>query len=429
MVLNYIWIGFFLIAFAIAIFKLAIMGDTSVFPAIMDSTFASAKTAFEISLGLTGVLSLWMGIMQIGEKGGLVSALSRLLSPLFTKLFPDLPKGHPAYGHMFMNISANMLGLDNAATPLGLKAMESMQEYNKEVNERKRRELNLSNEEVEQLNATASNPMIMFLVLNTSGLTLIPVSILVYRAQMGAAQPTDIFIPILIATTIATLGGIIVTSIYQKINLLNKALVGAMLGMCLLISLVVWATTQVDRDTMNLWSTTIANVILFLIIIGFIAAGIRKKVNVYEAFVEGAKGGFETAVRIIPYLVAILVAIGVFRASGAMEVIISGAEWIVSSLGLNADFVAALPTAIMKPLSGSGARGMMVDAMSTYGADSFVGRLSCIFQGATDTTFYILAVYFGSVGVRHTRHAVSAGLITDLIGVIAAIIIAYVFFY
>lgn len=429
MVLNYIWIAFFLIAFAIAVFKLAVLGDTSVFPAIIDSTFASAKTAFEISLGLTGVLSLWMGIMQIGEKGGLVNAFSRLLSPLFTRLFPDLPKGHPAYGHMFMNISANMLGLDNAATPLGLKAMESMQEYNKELNEKKRKEQNLSDEEVEQLNATASNPMIMFLVLNTSGLTLIPVSILVYRAQMGAAQPTDIFIPILLATTIATLGGIIVTSIYQKINLLNKALMGAMLGMCLLISLVVWASTQVDRDTMNLWSTTIANVILFLIIIGFIVAGVRKKVNVYEAFVEGAKGGFETAVRIIPYLVAILVAIGVFRASGAMEFIISGAEWIVRSLGLNADFVAALPTAIMKPLSGSGARGMMVDAMSTYGADSFVGRLSCIFQGATDTTFYILAVYFGSVGIRHTRHAVSAGLITDLIGVIAAIIIAYVFFY
>lgn len=429
MVLNYIWIAFFLIAFAIAVFKLAVLGDTSVFPAIIDSTFASAKTAFEISLGLTGVLSLWMGIMQIGEKGGLVNAFSRLLSPLFTRLFPDLPKGHPAYGHMFMNISANMLGLDNAATPLGLKAMESMQEYNRELNEKKRKEQNLSDEEVERLNATASNPMIMFLVLNTSGLTLIPVSILVYRAQMGAAQPTDIFIPILLATTIATLGGIIVTSIYQKINLLNKALMGAMLGMCLLISLVVWASTQVERDTMNLWSTTIANVILFLIIIGFIVAGVRKKVNVYEAFVEGAKGGFETAVRIIPYLVAILVAIGVFRASGAMEVIISGAEWIVRSLGLNADFVAALPTAIMKPLSGSGARGMMVDAMSTYGADSFVGRLSCIFQGATDTTFYILAVYFGSVGIRHTRHAVSAGLITDLIGVIAAIIIAYVFFY
>ena len=429
MVLNYIWIAFFLIAFAIAVFKLAVLGDTSVFPAIIDSTFGSAKTAFEISLGLTGVLSLWMGIMQIGEKGGLVNAFSRLLSPLFTRLFPDLPKGHPAYGHMFMNISANMLGLDNAATPLGLKAMESMQEYNKELNEKKRKEQNLSDEEVERLNATASNPMIMFLVLNTSGLTLIPVSILVYRAQMGAAQPTDIFIPILLATTIATLGGIIVTSIYQKINLLNKALMGAMLGMCLLISLVVWASTQVERETMNLWSTTIANVILFLIIIGFIVAGVRKKVNVYEAFVEGAKGGYETAVRIIPYLVAILVAIGVFRASGAMEVIISGAEWIVRSLGLNADFVAALPTAIMKPLSGSGARGMMVDAMSTYGADSFVGRLSCIFQGATDTTFYILAVYFGSVGIRHTRHAVSAGLITDLIGVIAAIIIAYVLFY
>ncbi|MBQ2363494.1 MAG: hypothetical protein II287_07775 [Bacteroidaceae bacterium] len=285
MVLNYIWIAFFLIAFAIAVFKLAVLGDTSVFPAIIDSTFASAKTAFEISLGLTGVLSLWMGIMQIGEKGGLVNAFSRLLSPLFTRLFPDLPKGHPAYGHMFMNISANMLGLDNAATPLGLKAMESMQEYNKELNEKKRKEQNLSNEEVEQLNATASNPMIMFLVLNTSGLTLIPVSILVYRAQMGAAQPTDIFIPILLATTIATLGGIIVTSIYQKINLLNKALMGAMLGMCLLISLVVWASTQVERDTMNLWSTTIANVILFLIIIGFIVAGVRKKVNVYEAFV------------------------------------------------------------------------------------------------------------------------------------------------
>ena len=428
MVLNYIWIGFFLIAFAIAIFRLVFMGDTSVFPAIMDSTFSSAKTAFEISLGLTGILSLWMGIMQIGEKGGLVSALSRLLSPLFCRLFPDLPKGHPAYGHMFMNISANMLGLDNAATPLGLKAMESMQEENRAQNERKAKELGLSLEEVEKLNTTASNPMIMFLVLNTSGLTLIPVSILVYRAQMGAAQPTDIFIPILLATTIATLGGIIVTSLYQKINLLNRAILGTMLGICLLISGVVWLGTQVDRETMNLWSTTTANVLLFTIIIGFIVAGVKRKINVYEAFVEGAKGGFETAVRIIPYLVAILVAIGVFRASGAMDVIISGTKWLVASMGLNADFVPALPTAIMKPLSGSGARGMMVDAMTTYGADSFVGRLSCIFQGATDTTFYILAVYFGSVSIRHTRHAVAAGLITDLIGVVAAIFIAYAFF-
>lgn len=427
-VLNYIWIGFFLIAFLIAVFRLAFMGDTSVFPAIMDSTFSSAKTAFEISLGLTGVLSLWMGIMQIGEKGGLVAALSRLLSPLFCRLFPDLPKGHPAYGHMFMNISANMLGLDNAATPLGLKAMESMQEHNKAQNEKIMRERGLTDEELDKLNATASNPMIMFLVLNTSGLTLIPVSILVYRAQMGAAQPTDIFIPILLATTIATLGGIIVTSLYQKINLLNRAVLCTMLGICVLISGVVWMGTQVDRETMNTWSTTIANVLLFAIIVGFIAAGVRRKVNVYEAFVEGAKGGFETAVRIIPYLVAILVAIGVFRASGAMEMIISGTEWLVASAGLNADFVPALPTAIMKPLSGSGARGMMVDAMSTYGADSFVGRLSCIFQGATDTTFYILAVYFGSIGIRHTRHAVSAGLITDLIGVVAAIFVAYAFF-
>lgn len=427
-VLNYIWIGFFLIAFLIAVFRLAFMGDTSVFPAIMDSTFSSAKTAFEISLGLTGVLSLWMGIMQIGEKGGLVAALSRLLSPLFCRLFPDLPKGHPAYGHMFMNISANMLGLDNAATPLGLKAMESMQEHNKAQNEKIMRERGLTDEELDKLNATASNPMIMFLVLNTSGLTLIPVSILVYRAQMGAAQPTDIFIPILLATTIATLGGIIVTSLYQKINLLNRAVLCTMLGICVLISGVVWMGTQVDRETMNTWSTTIANVLLFAIIVGFIAAGVRRKVNVYEAFVEGAKGGFETAVRIIPYLVAILVAIGVFRASGAMEMIISGTEWLVASAGLNADFVPALPTAIMKPLSGSGARGMMVDAMSTYGADSFVGRISCIFQGATDTTFYILAVYFGSIGIRHTRHAVSAGLITDLIGVVAAIFVAYAFF-
>lgn len=428
MVLNYIWIAFFLIAFVIAVCKLVLLGDVEVFPAIMDSTFTCAKTAFEISLGLTGVLSLWMGIMKIGERGGLVEILSRVLSPLFSRLFPDLPKGHPAYGHMFMNISANMLGLDNAATPLGLKAMESMQEYNREMNEKLSAEKGLRAEETEKLNATASNPMIMFLVLNTSGLTLIPVSILVYRAQMGAAQPTDIFIPILLATTIATLGGIIVTSVYQKINLFNKALLGTLLGMCLLISGVVWLSTKTDRDTMAMWSTTVANVVLLVVIVGFIIQGMRRKVNVYEAFVEGAKGGFETAIRIIPYLVAILVAIGVFRASGAMAVLVSGLEWVVRSVGLDADFVAALPTAIMKPLSGSGARGMMVDAMTTYGPDSFVGRLSCIFQGATDTTFYILAVYFGSVGIRHTRHAVAAGLLTDLIGVVSAILIAYTFF-
>lgn len=408
MVLNYIWITFFLVAFVMALGQL-VMGNTEVFPAIMDSTFASAKTAFEISLGLTGTLSLWMGIMKIGERGGLVAAISRLLSPLFTRLFPEIPAGHPAFGHIFMNLSANMLGLDNAATPLGLKAMEGLQE----LNPRKER---------------ATNAMIMFLVLNTSGLTLIPVSILVYRAQMGAAQPTDVFIPILLATTIATMAAIVITSLYQRINLMNRYIMGLMGGLCLLVSGVVWLGTQLSRDTLGQVSTTVANVLLFSIITLFILAGMRKRVNVYEVFIEGAKDGFQTAVRIIPYLVAILVAIGVFRASGAMDMLMGVVRNAVALTGLDAQFVDALPTALMKPLSGSGARGMMVDAMNTYGADSFVGRLACIFQGATDTTFYILAVYFGSVGVRQTRHAVVAGLLTDLVGVVAAIAIAY-FFY
>ena len=408
MVLNYIWIGFFAIAFLIATVQL-MLGNTDVFPAIMNSTFDNAKTAFEISLGLTGVLSLWMGIMKIGEKSGLVNVLARWLSPLMVRLFPEIPAGHPVFGHIFMNFSANMLGLDNAATPLGLKAMEGLQELNKQKD-------------------TATNAMIMFLVLNTSGLTIIPVGVMVYRAQMGAAQPTDVFIPILIATAIATLGGMIITSLYQRINLFNRAIMAFVLGICIVVSGVMWLSMQVDRETMNLWSTVVANVILFSIIIAFIWAGVRKKINVYEAFVEGAKGGFETAVRIIPYLVAILVAIGVFRASGAMNFLVDGIGRLVEMLGGNADYVAALPTAIMKPLSGSGARGMMVDAMQQYGADSFVGRLSCIFQGATDTTFYILAVYFGSVGVRNTRHAVTAGLFADLCGIIAAMAVAAIFF-
>lgn len=408
MVLNYIWIGFFAIAFIIAVIQL-LMGNTEAFPAIMNSTFDNAKTAFEISIGLTGVLSLWMGIMKIGERGGLVDVLARWLSPLMVRLFPEIPAGHPVFGHIFMNFSANMLGLDNAATPLGLKAMEGLQELNKQKD-------------------TATNAMIMFLVLNTSGLTLIPVGVMVYRAQMGAAQPTDVFCPILIATAVATLAGMVITSLYQRINLFNRAIMAFVLGICVVVSGVIWISTQVDRETLNLWSTVVANIILFSIIIAFIGAGVRKKINVYEAFVEGAKGGFETAVRIIPYLVAILVAIGVFRASGAMDFIINGLSKAVEWCGGNADYVAALPTAIMKPLSGSGARGMMVDAMQQYGADSFVGRLSCIFQGATDTTFYILAVYFGSVGVRKTRHAVMAGLLTDLCGVIAAIAVAAIFF-
>ena len=409
MVLNYIWIAFFLIAFVIATVRLVFMGDTEVFPAIMNSTFETSKTAFEISLGLTGVLSLWLGIMKIGEKGGVINVVARVLSPVFTRLFPDIPKGHPVTGSIFMNVAANMLGLDNAATPLGLKAMEQLQELNPKKD-------------------TATNPMIMFLVLNTSGLTLIPVSIMVYRAQMGAAQPTDIFVPILLATFFSTLAGIIFTSLYQRINLINRTMLLTLGGMSAAVAAIIWGFAQMDKAQMNVVSNSVANILLMLIIVMFILAGMRKKVNVYDAFIEGAKDGFTTAVRIIPYLVAILVGIGVFRASGAMDMLVDGIKWTVAALGGNTDFVGALPTALMKPLSGSGARGMMVDAMTTYGADSFVGRLSCIFQGSTDTTFYILAVYFGSVGVRYTRHAVACGLLADLAGVIAAIAICYLFF-
>lgn len=427
MLLNYIWIAFFILA-AICAIAQCFLGNTGVFADIIGSTFDNAKTAFEISLGLTGVLSLWMGVMKIGEKGGAVNVLSKLLSPLFTRLFPSIPKGHPATGHIFMNLAANMLGLDNAATPLGLKAMESMQELNKRNNEELRVKKGLSDEQVSALNQSASNPMIMFLVLNTSGLTLIPVSIMVYRAQMGAVQPTDIFVPILLATTVATLAGIIVVSLYQKINLFQPVLLAALGGLCAVVSLIIWAFSQMDKDTMDTVSSMIANIILFGIILAFILAGVRKKVNVYEAFIEGAKDGFQTAVRVIPYLVAILVAIGVFRASGGMTLLIDGINWLVAACGGDTDFVAALPTAIMKPLSGSGARGMMVDTMTTYGADSFAGRLSCIFQGSTDTTFYILAVYFGSVGIKNTRHAVTCGLLADAAGILAAIAIAYMFF-
>ncbi len=420
MVLNYIFIAFFLIAFIIGMVRLLFMGDVEVFPAMMNSTFDSAKTAFEISLGLTGVLSLWLGIMKIGERGGVVNVIARLLSPIFVKLFPDIPKGHPVTGSIFMNIAANMLGLDNAATPLGLKAMEQLQQ----INDEKNRSDGLSGEALESRNATATNPMIMFLVLNTSGLTLIPVSIMVYRAQMGATQPTDIFIPILLATFVSTLAGIIITSLYQKINLLNRTMLLTLGGAMALVAAVIYAFMQMDKETMNAVSTTAANVLLMTIIVGFISAGMWKRINVYDAFIEGAKEGFSTAVRIIPYLVAILVGIGVFRASGAMDWLIEGVRWLVASVGLSTDFVGALPTALMKPLSGSGARGMMVDAMTQYGADSFVGRLACIFQGSTDTTFYILAVYFGSVGIRKARHAGACGWLADLAGFFAAIAIA-----
>lgn len=409
MVLNYIWLAFFFIAFIIAAIKLVFFGDVQVFPNIMNSTFDSAKNGFEISLYLTGVLSLWLGIMKIGEKGGVVNALARLLGPVFAKLFPDIPKNHPVIGNIFMNISANMLGLDNAATPLGLKAMEGLQELNPKKD-------------------TASNPMIMFLVLNTSGLTLIPIGVMVYRAQAGAAQPSDIFIPILIATFFSTLAGIIITCLYQRINLFNRTLLLTLGGATLFIAGIIWGFSTMNSTLMDTVGTTSANVILFSIIILFLIAGLRKKVNVYDAFIEGAKDGFTTAVKIIPYLIAILVGIGIFRASGAMDWLIDGIKWCVTACGFDTQWVEALPTAIMKPLSGSGARGMMVDAMNTYGADSFAGRLSCIFQGSTDTTFYILAVYFGSVGISKTRHAVTCGLLADLAGMIAAVGICYLFF-
>ena len=409
MVLNYIWLAFFLVACVIAALRLLFMGDVAVFPSMIDSTFEMSKTAFEISLGLTGVLTLWLGIMKVGERGGVVALVAKVLSPVFVRLFPDIPKGHPVTGSIFMNISANMLGLDNAATPLGLKAMEQLQQLNTKKD-------------------TASNPMIMFLVLNTSGLTLIPVSIMVYRAQMGAEQPTDIFIPILLATFFSTLAGIVVTSIYQRINIINRTMMLALGGMSIFVAAIIWLFGSMSKDQVGVVSTNVANILLMLIIVSFILAGMRKRVNVYDAFIEGAKDGFSTAIRIIPYLVAILVGIGVFRASGAMDMIIDGVRWLVEACGMDGDFVGALPTALMKPLSGSGARGMMVDAMTTYGADSFVGRLSCVFQGSTDTTFYILAVYFGSVGIRYTRHAVACGLLADLAGMIAAIAICYMFF-
>lgn len=414
MILNYIWLAFFLLAAVCALVQAAAFGHWEVFNDMVASTFSSAKTAFEISLGLTGVLALWMGVMKVGERGGAVGWLARLLSPVMVRLFPDIPKGHPATGSIFMNIAANMLGLDNAATPLGLKAMRELQELH-------------TSQHPEQAD-TASNPMIMFLVLNTSGLTLIPVSIMVYRAQLGAANPTDVFVPILLATLAATLAGIITVSLWQHINLLQPTLLMVLGGLCLLVAGIAWLFSRMDKETMNQWSTLVASIVLTGIIIAFLLSAMRRRVNAYEAFIDGAKDGFATAVRIIPYLVAILVAIGLFRASGGMELLTSGVRWAVGLTGADTAFVDALPTALMKPLSGSGARGMMVDTMATFGPDSFAGRLSCVFQGSTDTTFYILAVYFGSVGIRHTRHALPCGLIADLAGILAAIAVSNLFF-
>lgn len=410
MVLNYIWVAFFIIAFIVGLFRLIFMGDVSIFPEMMNSTFEMAKTGFEISLGLTGVMTLWMGLMKVGESGGIVNLMSKAVGPLFSRLFPEIPKGHPASGSIMMNIAANLLGLDNAATPLGLKAMTQLQELNKDKD-------------------TASNAMIMFLVLNASGLTLIPVSIMVYRAQLGTADPSDVFIPILLATFCSTLTGIIAVSAFQKINLFNRVILAYLGGFTLLIASIIWYFSTISQEQVTVISSVAGNLILFGIIFSFITLGLIKRINVYESFIEGAKEGFSISIRIIPYLVAILVAVGVFRACGAMDFLVQGIGQGFAALGMNTDFVDALPTAFMKPLSGSGARGMMVDTMKQYGADSFAGRLSCIFQGAADTTFYIIAVYFGSVGIKKTRYAITAGLLADLAGVIAAIFVAYLFFH
>ena len=410
MVLNYIWVAFFIIAFIVGLIRLLFFGDAEIFPAMMNSTFDMAKTGFELSLGLTGVMTLWLGLMRVGEAGGIVNLMSRAVGPLFRRLFPEIPKDHPASGSIMMNIAANMLGLDNAATPLGLKAMTQLQELNTDKDR-------------------ASNAMIMFLVLNASGLTIIPISIMVYRAQLGAADPSDVFIPILLSTFCSTLTGIIAVSIFQRINLFNKIVLIYLGGFSLFISAIIWYFSTIPQEQVTTISSVAGNLILFSIIFSFIMLGVIKKMNVYETFIEGAKEGFSITIRIIPYLVAILVGIGVFRACGAMDFIVKGIGHFFTALGANTDFIDALPTAFMKPLSGSGARGMMVDTMKQFGADSFAGRLSCIFQGAADTTFYIVAVYFGSVGIKKTRYAITCGLIADLAGAIMAIFMAYLFFH
>jgi spore maturation protein SpmA len=409
MVLNYIWIAFFLIALIVGLVRLIFFGDTEIFTKMVTSTFDNAKTGFEISLGLTGVLTLWLGLMKIGEQGGAIAMLAKVAKPFFRRLFPEVPPDHPAHGSIIMNFAANMLGLDNAATPLGLKAMQELQEINPQKD-------------------TATNAQIMFLVLNTSGLTIIPISIMVYRAQAGAVNPTDIFLPLLLVTFINTLIGLIAVAIVQRINLFDRVILGYLLGLTALIAATIWYFSGLPQEQVATISNLVANLTLFSVICSFVILGLVRRINVYEAFIEGAKEGFSVAVRIIPYLVAILVAIGVFRASGALDFLVSGIGRMFAAMGLDTSWVPGLPTAIMKPLSGSGARGMMLDAMKTYGADSFVGRLVSIFQGASDTTFYILALYFGSVGVKKTRHAVACGLIADFSGIIAAIFIAYLFF-
>lgn len=410
MILNYIWIAFLVIAFIVACIQLVFFGNTQIFSDIMTAAFGSAKSGFEVSLGLTGALSLWLGVMKIGEKGGVLERLSRMVAPFFVKIFPEIPKGHPALASMFMNLSATMLGLDNAATPMGLKAMREMQELNSDKDK-------------------ASNSMILFLVLNTAGLTLIPISVMVYRAQLGAVNPADVFIPILLATFIAFIAGLMSVAVVQKINLFNRVVVGTLGGLSLLICGIIYFLSGLPKEQIAQYSSFAANFILFSIIISFIVMALVRKVNVYDSFIEGAKEGFHVAIGIIPYLIAILVAIGMFRASGALTFLTDGIRWLVGLTGVNTEFVDALPTALMKPLSGSGARGMMIETMKLHGADSFVGRLSSIIQGSTDTTFYIIAVYFGSVGIKNTRYAIVCGLLADAVGITAAILLGYLFFH
>lgn len=407
--LNVIWTSFFLVAFCVGFVKLVFLGETGIFVRMMKSVFDMSRVAFEISLGLVGVMTLWMGVMRIGERGGLLNALTRFLNPLFAKLFPDVPPGHPALGSMTMNIAANMLGLDNAATPLGLKAMKELQSLNPSED-------------------TASNAQILFLVINTSSVTIFPVTIFTYRAQQGAADPTDVFIPILMATYISTLAGLLVTAWVQKINLLDRVAFLYLGGISAVIAGIVAYFIPMDQQMMQNQSALISNFLLFSVIVAFISFAALKKIHVYDAFIEGAKDGFQVAVTIIPFLVAMLVAIGVFRASGALDMLLSGIRWVVAAVGMDSRFVEGLPTALMKPLSGSGARGLMIETMKTFGADSFAGRLVSVIQGSTETTFYVLALYFGSVGIRHTRHAVPCGLLADFTGVVAAIVVTYYFF-
>ena len=409
MALNYIWLAFFIIAFAVALFKTIFEGDLEVWSTIMSSSFTSAATAFEISLGLTGILSLWLGLMKVGERAGVIGFFGRMISPLFCRLFPGVPKGHPAMGSIFMNVSANMLGLDNAATPLGLKAMQELQTLNKEKD-------------------TATDAMIMFLILNASGLCFIPIGIMMYRAQAGATNPTDVFLPILLATFISTMVGIVALCIKQRIRLADPVLLSWLAGMAAIIAGIVWFFSGMDGESVARYSGFIANALLFGVIIAFLGSGLWKRINVYESFIEGAREGFKTAVTIIPYLVAILVAIGMFRASGAMDLLTEWTTWAVASVGLDTEWVEALPTALMKPLSGSGSRGLMVDLMTAHGADAFVSRVSASIQGSTDTMFYVLAVYFGSVGIRKTRYAVTYALMADIAGSLAGILAAYLFF-